>query len=32
MTVPLDGEGLTCEQVGAVARDGAAVEVTAAGL
>jgi histidine ammonia-lyase len=32
MTVPLDGEGLTCEQVGAVARDGAIVEVTAAGI
>lgn len=32
MTVPLDGEGLTCEQVEAVARDGATVEVTAAGI
>jgi histidine ammonia-lyase len=32
MTVPLDGMGLTCEQVGAVARDGATVEVTAAGM
>jgi histidine ammonia-lyase len=32
MKVPLDGEGLTCEQVEAVARDGAAVEVAAGGI
>jgi histidine ammonia-lyase len=32
MTVWLDGERLTCEQVGAVARAGETVEVTAAGM
>jgi histidine ammonia-lyase len=32
MTVPLDGHGLNCEQVEAVARDGANVEMTAAGI
>jgi histidine ammonia-lyase len=31
-TIPLDGEGLSCEQVEAVARDGAAVELAAAGI
>jgi histidine ammonia-lyase len=32
MTIALDGEGLSCEQVEAVAREGAVVEVTAAGI
>jgi histidine ammonia-lyase len=32
MTIALDGEGLSCEQVEAVARDGVAVEVAAGGI